>query len=447
MALKAAELRDKRAKLIHDARAVLAVADTEKRDPTTEERTRFDKMLSDADVLHQDAERMERLERTERELETTLGRRSDPGQPGTGGGGSGAGDDNPEFWECEARDLNPRAQPGEKMRFDAAESAEMSRLVKRTSPKHVKAFRTHMRTGAVPQELRAYQVDNDAGGGYTVVPMQLAARLIVFVKNMLFVRQNATVIPVTNADSFGAPSLETDLNDADWTSELQTGTEDTAMAMGRRDLKPHPLAKQIKISNRLLRLSILDFEALVMDRLAYKFAVSEEKAFFTGMGSEQPLGVFTASAKGISTARDVSTGNTTTAVTPDGIFEAKYSLKVQYWQEARWAYNRSTVKQIAKFKDGEGQYLWQPSIQVGQPDRLLGFPIDMSEYVPNTYSTGQYVGILAAWSRYWIADSLTMTMQRLVELYAATNQVGFIARKETDGMPVLEEAFVRIKLA
>ena len=66
---------------------------------------------------------------------------------------------------------------------------------------------------------------------------------------------------------------------------------------------------------------------------------------------------------------------------------------------------------------------------------------------PNTFTTRQFVGILADFSQIWIADALSMQVQRLNELYAETNQVGFIGRLETDGAPVLEEAFVRVKLA
>ena len=69
--------------------------------------------------------------------------------------------------------------------------------------------------------------------------------------------------------------------------------------------------------------------------------------------------------------------------------------------------------------------------------------MSISEFVPNTFPTGQYVGILGDFSNYWIADALSMQVQRLNELYAETNQVGFIGRLETDGAPVLEEAFVR----
>jgi len=50
-------------------------------------------------------------------------------------------------------------------------------------------------------------------------------------------------------------------------------------------------------------------------------------------------------------------------------------------------------------------------------------------------------------SFYWIADALDMQIQRLDELYAESNQVGFIGRLETDGMPVLEDAFRRLQQA
>ena len=166
----------------------------------------------------------------------------------------------------------------------------------------------------------------------------------------------------------------------------------------------------------------------------------------TGDGSQKPLGVFVASADGISTARDVSTGNTATSIMGDGLIEAKYSLKEAYWPRARWIFHRDAVKQIRKLKDGNGQYIWQAGISGGVPDRILELPYTTSEFAPNTFTTGQYVGILGDFQKYWIVDALDMVMQRLTELYAETNQTGFIARYEGDGAPVLEEAFARVKL-
>lgn len=188
----------------------------------------------------------------------------------------------------------------------------------------------------------------------------------------------------------------------------------------------------------------MDPETMVRQRLAYKFAVSEEKGFLTGNGANQPLGLFTASADGISTGRDVQTGSSTD-ITADGLIDALYSLKEGYMRNARWMFHRDGIKRIRKLKDSQNQYLWQPGLSNGQPNTILDKPYVMSEYVPNTFTSAKYVGIVGDLSFYWIADALSMTVQRLVELYAETNQTGFIGRLETDGMPVLEEAFARLK--
>jgi HK97 family phage major capsid protein len=110
-----------------------------------------------------------------------------------------------------------------------------------------------------------------------------------------------------------------------------------------------------------------------------------------------------------------------------------------------WGFHRDSIRQIRKLKATTNEYLWQPSIQAGEPSTILGRPFFMSEYIPNTFTTGLYVGFVGDVSFYHIADALSMEVQRLVELYSETNQTGFIGRLETDGMPVLEEAFVRLK--
>jgi HK97 family phage major capsid protein len=278
------------------------------------------------------------------------------------------------------------------------------------------------------------------------MPLEMVDRLIQAVDNLVYIRQWASVFPVMGAQSLGAPSLDADPADPSWTSELLIGTEDSSMNFGRRELTPHPLAKYIKLSRKLIRLAP-GAETLAIQRLAYKFAVVFEANCLTGTGANQPLGVFTASVHGINTDRDVSTGNTATSIMFDGLIEAKYTLKQNYWPAARWLFHRDGMKQIAKLKDGDGQYIWRESVRVGEPDRVLGLPVFMSEYAPNTFTASQYVGVLGDFSHYWSADSLQMEMQRLEELFAATNQVGLVGRMESDGMPVLSEAFVRVKLA
>lgn len=416
------ELLQKRAKAIADARAFLDKAEAEKRALTQEEQNSYDTAFAEANRLAETITRAEQQAAIEGSLNNSY---QAPTQR------NGDGKAAFEFRSRSLAGLNGRS---------------LGKLDALSAPEYASAFSAWSRYAETPAERRALQADYDTQGGNLYAPMQFVDRLIQAVDDAVYVRQWATVIPVTDGETLGVPALDADPADADWTSELATGNEDSTMSIGRRELNPHPLAKRIKISRKLLR-KAPRADDLVMERLAYKFAVTFEKATLTGNGANQPLGVFVASTQGISTSRDVSTGNTTTAVTFDGLYEAKYKLKMQYWPRARWMFHRDGVKMIAKLKDGNGQYLWQESTRVGEPDRLMGVPVFMSEFAPSTFTTGLYAGILGDFSNYWIADSLLMEMIRLNELYAESNQVGMIGRMESDGMPVLEEAFVRVKLA
>ena len=423
------ELMAKRASIIAQARAIVEAADAERRDLTDEEKANFDRAFADADKLREEIERRQKLEQAERDLSRSV---AEPTQRAM----------SPGMETGSARAVELRRQFP--MQSEEWIQSEMRReaMFSRVFP----AFLSGDYRMLGPEESRALQQDLQASGGYLVPPMQFVRDMIKAVDNMVFIRQWATKNDVTSAESLGVASLDNDPADPSWVAELNFGSEDSTMSFGRRELHPHPLAKYIKVSKKLVR-TVPSVETLVRDRLAYKFAVTEESAFMTGSGANQPLGVFTASANGISTARDVSTGNETTSIKFDGLYEAKYTLKQQYWPRARWVFHRDAVKQIAKLKDGEGRYIWSESQRIGEPDRLLGLPVYMSEYAPNTFTTGLYVGILGDFSYYWIADALTMEIEVLRELYAATNQVAIVARKETDGMPVLAEAFVRVTLA
>lgn len=294
--------------------------------------------------------------------------------------------------------------------------------------------------------LRAYQADSDTEGGYFVAPEEMVMELLQNVTDAVHVRGLARKFQLPRAESLGVPTLDARLNDADWTSELGAPTEDTALRVGKRDLHPHPLSKEVKLSRTLMRKAAIDPESLLRSEIARKFAETEEKAFMTGTGAQQPLGLFVASPNGISTARDKATGSATD-VTADGIIDAAYFLKPQYWGAARWLLHRDVLRNIRKLKNAEGDYIWASGLATKAAPTILDFPYIVSEHAPNTFTTGQYVMMLADFSYYWIVDALDFQVQVLTELYARTNQTGYIARMEIDGMPVLEEAFVRVKLS
>lgn len=421
MTKKIVEMRQKRAQLIKDGRALLDAAEKDgNRDLTAEERSKYDAIMADVDKIADRVQAEERQSALENDLEKT-------------------------------DDSGVRTQPETENEEQSGHPTD--------SKEYRKAWRDFLHatdergTGLIKLrnkyvESRALQMDSDIQGGYVIAPQQFANQVVLKKKDLVFVRNMATVIPMGKAESLGVPTLATEPEDLTWSGEITARDEETAMNFGKRELFPHPMNKLLKVSKKLLRASVIDVEALVRDRIAYKQAVTEETAFLTGSGAQQPLGVFTASNDGISTSQDISTGNTNTSIQTDGLFEAKYGLKQQYRQNCAWIFHRDAVKQIMKLKDGEGDYLLKPDLRsaVGL-DRLLGFPVYESEYAPNTFTSGLYVGILGDFSYYWIADALTIQIQRLVELYAATNQDGFIAISETDGMPIQEEAFVRVTLA
>jgi HK97 family phage major capsid protein len=417
--MQSKELRVKRAQLVESARSIYDRCERERRFLTADESRNFDAMMGDADKLADDIDRIERLQAEERSLASSQGRRSEPQQPG-------------------------RMADGVEHRGTYVELKGP-----RSTAEYRSAYQNYLTRGPGSlsgAEQRALSAENDTGGGFMVAPQQTVNAMIKAVDNVVVIRQLATKFTVNGAESLGCPSLDADPADADWTSEIATGSEDTAMVLGKRELHPRPLAKRLKISRKLLS-RLPGVEGFVTQRLAYKFGVSEEKAYMTGAGANGPLGVFTADANGISTGRDVTTGSAT-QITADSLFDAFYALKQPYQLSPNlaWVLHRDAVKMIRKLKSGDGQYLWQPGLTEAG-DTLLGKRLVQSEYAPNTFTTGKYVGIVGDFSYYWIADADTFAIQRLNELYAEANQVGLIGRKETDGMPVLEEAFARLKLS
>jgi HK97 family phage major capsid protein len=296
---------------------------------------------------------------------------------------------------------------------------------------------------------RNLQADADTSGGFATVPLKIIQKLIHGFNNEVFIRRYASIFPVPDAMSLGAPELNADMGDLTWTTELRTGSEDSDMDLRRRDLIPHPLARRIRVSNKFMRLSVIPPEELISQRFQYVLGTVLESNYLTGTGNSQPLGVLTASNDGISTGRDVSTYNTSSGgPSADNLIACVGELKSQYRKNARWILHRSTEEAVRRLKSGTGDYLWKAGLD-GNPNTLLGFPVHLSEYMTDceSASSGDYVAILADFSWYWIADALNMQIKRLDELYQETDQTGFIVRYEGDGAPVLEDAFVRSQLA
>jgi HK97 family phage major capsid protein len=443
---KLKKLYDERLKIDTDQRKLLETADKEKRGLTPDEETNYQNMDKRFNELNVEIKTEETKESRMKEHANRAAMFSQPQNDPILPEPTPQGDKREA--EKEKRAAERRKDP---IKNGIAEW--------RGSPEYIEAFRNvlsgHMSAkearNDLPVELRrTLQADKDVVGGFLVVPEAFMTDLIQDLKDQVWIRQLARNIAMPRADRIAWPVLDDTFDDSDWTAELKTGSEDATMDFEKMSLSPHPSAKRVKVSGTLIGKSSIDIEALVRTELGYKFGITEEKAFLTGGGGGQPMGVFTAAPAGglgISTGRDVSTGNTTTEIKADNLIDVKYSLKAQWRKNATWIFHRDAIKMIRKLKTGAGDYLWKPGISSDKPDTILDFPIRESEYAPSTFTSGLYVGILGDFSYYLIVTALDMRVAVLNELYAETNEIGYIGRMEVDGAPIRENAFARVKLA
>ena len=194
-----------------------------------------------------------------------------------------------------------------------------------------KAYQRYLKVGERGlngAELKSLRGDSDAEGGFLKAPQEVAQQYVKFIDDQVFVRQFATIYPLDKAESLGIPTIETDIADSDWTSELATGSEDTALKPGKRELKPLPLAKRIKVTRTLMRQSVINLEMLVQERLGYKFGVSQEKAFLTGTGANT---IKLSLADVLSVATDASIANGVHKLTLTGDANDTVELDLSQW--------------------------------------------------------------------------------------------------------------------
>lgn len=317
----------------------------------------------------------------------------------------------------------------------------------------MESFRKFLMTG----EKRDLTVGTSGsqGNGYALAPQEFSDEIITAVEKDTQLYKIVDKIPVNGAGSLGLPYESTDASDAAWTNEVPSDdiSADSAWAFGKRELAPKDLAKLVKVSKKMIASSAVPIDQLVRNKLAYKFMCAFEKGIVSGTGSGQPLGVFTADANGVSTARDVvsdRTAFTKASGMPccaDDLIKMKMKLRPRYRKNAVWVMHTDILKSIMLLKDNDGQYMWRPGLRDGEPDTILGMPVIESEFAPNIVGTNLYVAVLGDFKDYYkFAYWKNVDIQVLVEQFALKNCIGYLGHTLADGMPVLGEAFARLKV-
>ena len=282
-----------------------------------------------------------------------------------------------------------------------------------------------------PEVQNALQEGTDSEGGY-LVPDEFEHTLVEALEEENVFRKLAHVINTASGDR-KIPVVATK-GSASWVDEEGSITESddsfTQVSIGA-----YKLGTLVKVSNELLNDSVFDLEKYISKEFARRIGVKEEDAFFNGDGSGKPTGIFNSTGG----AQVGVTAASTSSITADEVIDLFYSLAAPYRKNAVWVVNDATIKAIRKLKDGNGNYLWQPALTSGTPDTLLGKPVYTSTAVP-TIAAGAKVMAFGDFSYYWIADRQGRIFKKLTELYAATDQTGFIGTQRVDGKLILSEA-------
>ena len=301
----------------------------------------------------------------------------------------------------------------------------------RASDEYKDAFWKVMRNKHSLEVQNALQIGTDSEGGY-LVPDEFERTLVDALLEENIFRSLAKVITTSSGDR--KIPVVASKGTASWIDEegLIPESDDS---FGQVSIGAYKLATMIKVSEELLNDSVFNLESYIAKEFARRIGSKEEEAFFIGDAAGKPTGIFHSTGG----AELGVTAASSTAITFDELMDLFYSLRSPYRKNATFVTNDATVKLIRKLKDGNGQYLWQPSVQAGQPDTILNRPVKTSSYVP-TAEAGAKTVAFGDFGYYWVADRQGRSFQRLNELFAATGQVGFRATQRVDGKLILPEA-------
>lgn len=391
------ELRTKRARIWEEAKAFLDSHRDENGILNGEDNEVYDRMEQDIVNLGKEIDRQERADALDREL------------------------------------IAPTAAP----LTSKPDNTRAEMKTGRASDEYRKNFWDAMRSKFPnPAVVNALQVGTETEGGY-LVPDEFERTLVEALEEENFFRRIATVIHSNSGDR--KIPVVASKGSAAWIDEEGTyGESDDAF--GQISLGAYKLGTLIKVSEELLNDSAFPLEPYITREFARRIGTKEEEAFFTGDGSGKPTGILAATG-----GADVGVTTTGASITADDVIDLYYSLRVPYRKKAKWIMNDATVNALRKLKDTTGQYLWEPSLVAGTPNKILGCEVITSPFMPSI-AAGEKSIAFGDFSYYWIADRTGRTFKRLNELYAATGQVGFIGNQRVDGKLILPEAIKVLKL-
>lgn len=310
----------------------------------------------------------------------------------------------------------------------------------------------------MPPEMKALYAGDATTGGFfasTDFMNELQAyRLLVSPMRAICRKQT------TSGEKVQMPALANDTT-VYWAAEQASFTDSSDPTVGMINIPVHEARGLLKVSQQNLEDSLFNLEDFMRDRLVKNFAKAEGTAFVAGSGNGQPRGITSYPSKATTSYSGGSAGkNNVTDSIPyvastaaagkinaDDVLNVLMDLKADYRNAATTAYifTAGTLNTIRLFKDSQSRPLWQPFGAAGLPDSIYGKRYVEMPDMPEIAS-GNYCIAVGDFDNYMIVDRITLNIQQLNELYAASGLVGFIARLRVGGDVLLPESFRFLKV-
>ncbi len=194
------------------------------------------------------------------------------------------------------------------------------------------------------------------------------------------------------------------------------------------------LAIMLRLPTTFIADAAFDLESYLIKRLARAFSRAEDKAFITGSGSQEPVGL-------LHDTDGAETGSSTAVLSYDSVIDLYFSVKPEYRKNGVWLMNDETALALKKLKDDAGNYLWR-----GSDDTILGKPVLLAEHMP-TAEAGAKPVLFGDFSYYWIVKRSPVTVKTLKELFALDWQTGYLAFEFIDGKLIRRDAVKALQIA
>jgi len=280
---------------------------------------------------------------------------------------------------------------------------------------------------------------NNTTGGFLITP-DSRNEIIKNIVEYSPVRQVARVT-TTSKNEIKIPVRSGNITGGAWAGEVADRTDLGNITYGMLNIPVHTLTGYVDISRDNLDDSDFDLAREINMELAEQFGVTEGGVFLSGNGVNKPEGILSNSS-----VAEVVSGSAS-AITADGLYDLVFALKTYYTRNAMFMLERTTIRDIRKLKDGNGNYLWKPGLADGSPASILGYRYVEATDMP-TISANAYPVLFGDFKEgYQIVDRKMMTMERDDITQRLNNLVRFYATKRVGGQVRKAEAIKKLKIS